>query len=373
MRERAPESRETGCSWTMRLLTSIVVMLFAVPAVAQSTGETPPAPSPAPSTPTTPTPPAPPTPAPPSVPTVPAAPAMPATPPPTDPTAAAATSPPTPDASASETSPEEGDNDEDNDEDKDKAKKHQPGDFDAGGQARFPSGPDEMGKYAAFHFVAADVKGTYYLLPTVMIHGFLPLAIIHPDQIMLGGASLSPRMIGGMRIELDASIPKLPKMPGLKYDTSVGLQLGMAYMREGALLLSAQDFPLFTGDFQPGVTAGLLMKIKLSNVVDFHLNPLVLYQKGSVENLDAVQIPLSLVVQAGSLAKLGLDLAVNTGDNYSFSGDSGGRIAVGASLELKIGKLVFHAGGGLASLLSGGMYPGVIDSLFVDVNARYAK
>src|ERR1041385_3729596 len=45
-------------------------------------------------------------------------------------------------------------------------KKKEPGrgDFDAGGQARLPNGPDAMGKYAAFNWVAFDLKGRYFLL-----------------------------------------------------------------------------------------------------------------------------------------------------------------------------------------------------------------
>src|SRR4051812_32383653 len=35
------------------------------------------------------------------------------------------------------------------------------GDFDAGGQVRLPSGPDEEGKYAAFNWIALDGKARY--------------------------------------------------------------------------------------------------------------------------------------------------------------------------------------------------------------------
>ncbi len=250
-------------------------------------------------------------------------------------------------------------------------KKHKPGDFDAGGQLRFPSGPDEMDKFAAFNFVALDAKGTYFLLPSVTFNGFFPLAVKHPDTI--AGGMVEPKMVGGARFELDASIPKMPKLPGLPYETSIGLALGFGYMREGALLLTPQDYPLFVGDFQPGVTGGLLTNIKLSSLVDFKLNPVLIFQKGTAENLTAIQIPLGLSVKLGSVVKLGLDLAVNTGDNFKFSGDSGGRISVGGSLELKVGKIIVHTGAGLASLLTGGLYPSVSDSVFVDVNAKYAK
>jgi hypothetical protein len=133
------------------------------------------------------------------------------------------------------------------------------------------------------------------------------------------------------------------------------------------------NFSVANGDFQPGATVGLLTKIKLSSVLDFNFNPVVVFQKGEAENLSAVQIPLDLVVKAGSVLKLGTGLAVNTGDDYSFSGDNGGRISVGAMIELKIGKIMIHTGAGLASLLTGGLYPSISDSVYIDVNAKYVK
>jgi hypothetical protein len=67
------------------------------------------------------------------------------------------------------------------------------------------------------------------------------------------------------------------------------------------------------------------------------------------------------------------DLGVFTGDNYSFSGSDGGRIAAGGSLTVKIGPILAHAGAGVASLLTGGLYPTISDSIYVDVNAKYVK
>ena len=43
--------------------------------------------------------------------------------------------------------------------------------------------------------------------------------------------------LGGIRVNLDAKVP-VPKMPGIKYETEMGLSLTAAYMREGAMLLS---------------------------------------------------------------------------------------------------------------------------------------
>jgi hypothetical protein len=78
-------------------------------------------------------------------------------------------------------------------------------------------------------------------------------------------------------------------------------------------------------------------------------------------------------VALGDLIKVSADLGVFTGDDYSFSGDNGGRISTGGALDLKIGPILVHAGAGVASLLSGGMYPSIGESVYVDVNVKYAK
>jgi hypothetical protein len=242
------------------------------------------------------------------------------------------------------------------------------GDFDAGGQVRLPSGPDEMGEFATFNWVALDVEGRYFLLDSVTINGSMPLAVKKPDTYL--GAE--PSIIGGMTVTLEAKLPKMPFQPK-KYEYDMKLVLGGSYMREGAMLLSNKDFPLFVGDFQPGFTGGALMRIKLSSAVDFSLDPVYVYQAGTDDSLMAVQIPMSTILAVGETLKLSADLGVYTGDEFSFSGDDGGRIAAGGSLEVKIGPIIAHAGAGVASLLTGGLYPTVGDSVYIDLNVKYAK
>lgn len=259
-------------------------------------------------------------------------------------------------------------------EDPKQAKEPKAGDFNAGGQLRFPNGPDEMGAYATFNWVAFDARATYYLLPTVTIGGDMPLAVKKPETI--GGGAVDPRMIGGMKVTLDAKLPKMnvPFAPKGK-DTELGLLLSGAYMREGAMLLSEKDFPLFIGDFKPGMAGGLTIKTSLSTLVDFSLVPVFVYQTGTVESINAVQIPMSTALKVGSLLKLSVDLGVYTGDDFKFGGSSGGRIALGAALDVKIGPILAHAGTGFASLLVGDetAYPTVGDSLYIDLNAKYVK
>lgn len=256
-------------------------------------------------------------------------------------------------------------------EDAEAPKEPKRGDFNAGGQVRLPNGPDEMGEYATFNWVAFDARGTYYLLKSVTITGNAPLAVKKPET--LAGGAVDPRFFGGMSVTLDARLPKMdvPMVPSK--DTVVGLILTGAYMREGAMLLSEKDFPLFVGDFKPGLAGGVLAKAKVSSLIDFSLTPTFVYQQGTMESINAVQIPTSTIVKLGETLKVSADLGIFTGDDFKFGGDSGGRIAAGAAIDLKIGKIITHAGVGFASLLTGGAYPTITDSLYIDLNVKYAK
>jgi len=251
-------------------------------------------------------------------------------------------------------------------------KEPEAGDFDAGGQVRLPNGPDEMGKYATYNWIAVDARGKYYLTKDITVDGYAPLAIVHPDTLMDGS---QPKMFGGLQAQFEAKLPKLGDMPMVPhYDIDMGLKLDVTYMHERAMLLSEKDFPLFIGDYTPGIAGGLRMKIKLSSLVDFSLTPKVLYQGGGkLAAIDAVQVPTSLILKLGDLVKVAADVGVYTGDDFKFGGDSGGRVALGASLDVKIGPILTHVGGGLASLMTGPAYPTVRDSVYLDLNVKYAK
>ena len=256
-------------------------------------------------------------------------------------------------------------------DDANKKKEPKRGDFDAGGQVRLPNGPDSQGKFATFNWVAFDMKARYFLLDSITANANIPIAIIHPDTVggTGGTGGVSPSMIGGISARIDAMLPKMPMMK----KTEVGLSLGVGYMREGAMLLSEKDYPFFVGDFKPGVAGALITKVRLSNIVDFSLVPAWVYQSGTMTSHKAVQLPMSLILKLGDVVQTSADLGIFTGDDYSFSGDKGGRIAAGGSLTVKVGPILAHAGAGVASLLTGGLYPTISDSVYIDVNAKYVK
>lgn len=249
------------------------------------------------------------------------------------------------------------------------------GDFNAGGQVRLPSGPDEMGtEFATFNWIAVDLKGKYYVFDTVTINGNVPLAVKHPDTY----AGVDAKMLGGMSVTLDARLPKwnVPMAPKAK-NTDAALILTAAYLRQGAMLLSEKDFPLFIGDMKPGFAGGLDMRVKMSSVIDFKMTPQFVYQSGAegAEALQAVQIPISTVVKLGETLKVSADLGVFTGDDASFKPSNGGRIYAGGALDLKISKIILHGGAGVASLLAGAdsLYPTISDSIYIDLNVKYAR
>jgi len=250
-----------------------------------------------------------------------------------------------------------------------KVKKPKRGDFDAGGQVRLPNGPDEMNQFATFNWVALDVVGRYFLLDSVTVDGKVPLAIIKPDALMTGE---EPSMFGGASIGLTAKLPRMPFQPSAS-QTEVGVVLTGAYMHEGAMLLSEKDYPRFVGDFQPGFSAGAIAKLKLSSLIDVATTPVFVYQSASAGALTAVQVPASANVRLGSLLQVSADAGVFTGDDFSFGGDDGGRISAGGSVTVKLGPILAHAGAGVASLLTGDLYPSVADSVYFDLNVKYAK
>lgn len=241
------------------------------------------------------------------------------------------------------------------------------GDFDAGGAVAFPSGPDAMGKYATYNWVAVDLKGKYNLLDFLEARADIPIALIHPDTLPM--SAVEPKMFGGINAHLELKRQALPD------ESTVGLAVSLAYMHEGAMLLSDKDFPVYTGDFQPGVTAGAIARLKLSELLKISLLPVWVHQSGSNGALDALQLPASLVIKLADIVKVSADAGIFTGKGYSFAAKDDGRIYAGASLDVKLWKLLVHAGGGVANLLagSGSMYPTIRDSLYVELNVKYVK
>jgi hypothetical protein len=245
------------------------------------------------------------------------------------------------------------------------------GDFDAGGQVRFPNGPDETGHFATYNWIAVDLKGKVFVSRWLTVNATAPVAVKKPDMLMNGD---DPKTFGGFDVRLEAKIPKKPPEPGETASTSeLGVELSAGYMHEGAMLLSDKDYPKFIGNFEPGFTTGVIARLKLSSLLDFSLMPTIIDQSSPTGSQQAIQIPTAVIIKIGSLVRLSADLGIYTGAGYSLSGSGGGRISAGGSISVKIGPILAHAGAGAASLLTGGMYDSVGDSMYVDLNVKYVK
>jgi hypothetical protein len=66
---------------------------------------------------------------------------------------------------------------------------------------------------------------------------------------------------------------------------------------------------------------------------------------------------------------------VYTGDDYTFRSSKGGRVSLGAALDVKVWRLILHGGAGVASLGTGdaSAYPTIKDSVYIDLNVKFAK
>jgi hypothetical protein len=227
------------------------------------------------------------------------------------------------------------------------------GKFNAGVGARFPSGPDDKGKFGSFNWIAVDLKGRYNPSDFVSTYLYMPLAVKRPD---LPDAN----MLGGFtgRGEL-----------GFGKTLGVGLTLGA--MRQGAFLLSEKDYPYYRGKLSLGTALGPYLRLDLYGVY-LSVVPQVVLQYGSGV---AAQIPISARVNLLDLLSVSADAGVFTGPKMRFGPAGGGRIYAGASVDLKLKPIILHLGAGVASLITdpAGVYPSIKESIYFDLNVKYAK
>ena len=133
-------------------------------------------------------------------------------------------------------------------------------------------------------------------------------------------------MIGGITARLDAM---LAEDADDEEDTEIGCRSASAYMREGAMLSARRTTRCSSATSSPAFAGALITKVKLVERRRLLAVPAWVYQSGTMDSHKAVQIPMSLILKLGELVKVSADLGIFTGDDYSFSGDKGGRIAAG--------------------------------------------
>ena len=238
----------------------------------------------------------------------------------------------------------------------------QQGRVDAGGKLRFPSGPDDTGmEYGLFNWIALDLRAQYGISDALAAGVHVPLAIKKPEGEF--------ETLGGFTANASLRLFKL---------VGVGVRAGM--MRQGAFLLTPYDAPVYVGDLKMGAALGPSIALR-TGVVDVAAALDVVLQLDSAgemmdETLTAVALPISAMVQVRDLIKVGAETGVYTGHELKLGAEDGGRIPLTANVSLKLGRVILNLGAGFATLITsdtGGLYPGIGDSLFVGLNAKWAS
>lgn len=236
---------------------------------------------------------------------------------------------------------------------------NQSGNFNAGGKVRFPNGPDEMGDFKSFNWVAVDLHGKYNITNMIGVGGTIPLAVKKPDGFSVFGGMLA--------------------RPELRLGATIGAYVDIGFLKERAVLLSDKDYPAYVedADYTLATRVGPWIKLK-ANVVYLSVLPAFVYQAaGQAEAVTGFQLPLNAMLRAGELLKVSADLGIYSGDDFKLGAADGGRIAIGAGVDIKVGHIALHLGTGLASLLTsdemGAAYPSIGKSLYFDINAKYVK
>lgn len=235
------------------------------------------------------------------------------------------------------------------------------GTFDAGGKLRFPNGPDEMGQFAQFNWVAVDLQGRYFVLDQLSLEGLVLTAPVHQDLGMT-----ESKIFGGFLVG-----------PTLNLDKAFGIDVKLGALTQNAVLLSAKDAPIYVGDLDLAAKLGPWIKLHRFGL-DLDLVPQVTFQNTD-DKIVALQVPVSAAVSLGRAFKLAAEVGIYTGDDLDPRPSQGGRIAAGAAIDVKVGHILVHAGAGFASLLTtddpsgGNLYSSIGDSVYVDLDAKYVK
>ena len=239
----------------------------------------------------------------------------------------------------------------------------QPGSFDAGAEVRFPSGPDEMGKFGTFNWVAVDLKGAYFITEQISIGGIIPLAPVKQDP---------GKIFGGFLVR-----------PEISLGSMIGVGASVGIMTHGGFLLSPKDPPIYINPdgsgYKFGASIGPWIKFKAKGI-EFRTQPAIIYQ-ATDPAITALQLPVAAAVGLGQAVKVSLETGLYTGDDFALGPKGGGRLALGAAIDLKLTPVLLHIGAGLASLLvsdsmdadNEALYGSITDSLYFDINFKYAK
>jgi hypothetical protein len=180
---------------------------------------------------------------------------------------------------------------------------------------------------------------------------------------------LQPKLFGGFTVRPELALGKL-----------IGAGLTLGFLRERAVLLSEKDYPAYFGDLTFAAAIGPWVKLKGFGL-DFALQPSLVYQAAgdTGEAVTGLQLPVAASLSLSTLLKVAVEAGVYTGDDFALGAADGGRISLGAAVDVRLGKLIVHVGAGVASLLTSdepmslALYQSIGDSVYLDLNVKFAK
>lgn len=227
------------------------------------------------------------------------------------------------------------------------------GHFAAGVRLHLASGPDGT-EYKSLNFAELDLQARYNVSDLFTTYLNIPLSVKHPDGFeTIGG--------GTVRGELK-----------LGSTFAVGATVGM--LRDGAFLLSEKDFPAWVGDLKFGTALGPSLRLK-AGAAYLRIDPSFVYQTSDADANTGFQLPVTATLRVARMLRVSGDIGLYSGDDFKVSPSDGGRLGVGAAVDVQISSIALHLGAGFASLMTddAGLYPSVGKSLFFDVALKYVK
>lgn len=228
----------------------------------------------------------------------------------------------------------------------------QAGHYAAGLRVHIASGAGD-----SFNFIGVQPWGRYNVSDSINVGARIPLAVSKPDGFAAFGGAMA-------RAEL-------------RLGATIGAMAEVGFLKHFAVLLSDQDAPAYSDadgiDYDFAMRLGPWVRVK-GGPVYLSFDPAFVYQAGD-PGITGVQFPVTGLLRAGSVAHVGAQVGIYTGDDFKLGADEGGRVAAGLVADVSVSSIKVMFGAGFASLLTDDMalYTSVGKSVYVTVNLAYVK
>ncbi len=210
---------------------------------------------------------------------------------------------------------------------KDERLASQAGHYAAGVRVQIASaGPD------SFNFIGIEPGGRYNLTDAISVGARIPLVVKKPD----GAAAF-----GGMMARAE-----------LRLGATIGAAIEGGFSKNGGALLSSQDAPVYAdaADYAAAVVVGPWVRFK-GGPTYLSFNPAFVYQAGDPK-ITGLQFPVTAMFRMSGVLQAGGQLGVYTGDDFKMGAKDGGRVALGALVNLNVSSITVQGAAGFSSLLT---------------------